>query len=46
MKRWPGIRHIRFWWKQHRFYSWGNNIGIMPSAAAMAYLSNIWEGRA
>ncbi len=52
MKRWWGIRHVRWAWLSHqvwahahRCYEWGIGLGI-PNDADLHLLDAIWEGRA
>jgi hypothetical protein len=52
MKRWPGIRHLRYYWHRYRCLRhaqmWGRmGIGLgYPNEADLATLDAIWEGRA
>ena len=50
MKRWPIIRHVRYYWlsyKLHRWaYSWFSvGIGLgYPNPSDTDYLNRIWRG--
>ena len=52
MKRWPIIRHIRYWWLRARVYQWAamwGDVGIglgVPNEADLAHLERIWRGEA
>lgn len=52
MKRWPVIRHIRFWylsWRVHRHAAaWAQcGIGVGgPNPADLDHLAAIWYGKA
>lgn len=52
MKRWPLIRHLRFWWLSYMLNRWvrmwaqrGIGVGdVNPSD--LRWLQDIWEGKA
>ena len=52
MKRWPVIRHIRYWYLGWKVYShaarWGAmGIGFgVPNPSDIEHLTAIWESRA
>lgn len=52
MKRWWGIRHIRFWWlrgKLYRFLDECHEVGIGfagPHPRDLEYLDAVWRGEA
>ena len=51
MKRWWGIRHIRYallGWKLDRFVARcrATGMGFGPSRADLDYLADVWAGRA
>lgn len=52
MKRWPIIRHIRWFWLRYRVERWAWYCGQMglglghPNPSDIAYLNDIWAGRA
>jgi hypothetical protein len=50
MRRWYGIRHVRFYWHSRRLAYWlslWHPYGyIVPSQADLDYLDAIWEGKA
>lgn len=52
MKRWPLIRHVRFWWHSYRVhrwaYMWGQaGVGLgWPNPSDLRWLQDIWEGKA
>jgi hypothetical protein len=52
MKRWPVIRHIRYWWLERKVERWcwqcyqvGLGLGHM-NPSDRAHLDDIWAGRA
>ncbi len=52
MKRWPIIRHVRFWWHAWRmqkhyaaYHSMGIGLGI-PAKSDIEHLEAIWRGEA
>jgi hypothetical protein len=52
MKRWPLIRHVRYWWLAYRVHRWawkwgqlGVGLGV-PNEADQRWLDEIWEGKA
>jgi hypothetical protein len=52
MKRWWGVRHIRYYWLSWRAYSWAQDwaqmgIGLgVPNESDMRTLDAIWRGEA
>lgn len=52
MKRWPIIRHIRFFWFQYRVFRWARmwyegGIGLgSPNPSDLYWLEEIWKGKA
>ena len=48
MKRWPIIRHARWFMASHRFWKWwddfGQHFGCHPNPADLAWLDRIWRG--
>lgn len=48
MKRWWGIRHIRYCIAMVRFNWWWNNVGrfygAVPASSDIAHLNAIWRG--
>lgn len=49
MKRWPIIRHIRWFLEMLSYRAWWNEVGrehwLAPSPRDVEYLKDIWEGR-
>ena len=49
MKRWPIIRHIRFFYLRWRFNVWwaayGQYLGAAPNESDLEHLQKVWEGR-
>lgn len=52
MKRWPIIRHVRYWWLSYRVHRWaidcfhlGLGLGH-PNPSDLRMLELIWEGKA
>lgn len=50
MKRWPIIRHYRYFCWKFRFWRWwwevGQHYGAAPDPGDLKYLEAIWQGRA
>ncbi len=50
MKRWPIIRHVRWFYLNWRFVCWwnglGRHLGAVPNDADLEYLDRVWEGEA
>lgn len=50
MRRWPGIRHLRWLilaWQFDRWWqAFGRRYWLVPNPADVAYLRDVWEGRA
>lgn len=52
MKRWPIIRHIRYWWGVYRVNRWARmwgQVGIglgYANPSDLQVLDNIWRGKA
>lgn len=50
MKRWPLIRHIRYFLLAREFRLWwegeGHMLGAFPNEADLRYLEDVWKGRA
>lgn len=52
MKRWPIIRHVRYWWLRRRVYNWASfcasfGLGLgHPNEADLEHLERIWRGEA
>jgi hypothetical protein len=52
MKRWPVIRHVRYWWLNYRVHMWAWNWGRMgiglgwPNDYDLKVLRDIWDGKA
>ena len=52
MKRWWGIRHLRYWWLRWRVYRWAGmmyecGLGLgCPNPADLRHLGDIWRGLA
>ena len=52
MKRWPVIRHLRYFWLRRQVYAWARmwadmGIGLGgPNASDLAHLQDIWTGKA
>lgn len=48
MKRWPVIRHVRWFWLAILFEIWwrrvGHRHGLVPSQSDLAYLDRVWRG--
>jgi hypothetical protein len=51
MKRWPVIRHIRYWLASYRVHRWAQlwgqgGVGLgWPNPSDLAHLDRIWTGR-
>lgn len=50
IKRWWGIRHVRYYIAAYQFNQWWNNFGrtfwLAPNDKDIQHLRDIWEGRA
>lgn len=52
MKRWPLIRHIRYFWSRMKVYEWASQWGELgigtghPNQSDLDYLEAIWKGKA
>lgn len=50
MKRWPIIRHIRWFYLHAKFWTWwervGCYLGAVPNEADLDYLERVWRGEA
>lgn len=50
MKRWPVIRHIRYWVLSIKFALWwgraGRHLGAFPNPNDIEYLNAVWRGKA
>ena len=50
MKRWPLIRHVRFFWAAWRLARWWKTVGshywLAPNPLDERYLEAIWKGKA
>jgi hypothetical protein len=51
IKRWPLIRHVRYFYHAWRLYRWARawnsiGIGIGPNPADIDHLEAIWRGKA
>jgi len=48
VKRWPLVRHLRFWWLRWRFQAWWWQCRslwwLAPHGTAEAYLGAVWRG--
>lgn len=49
MKRWPIIRHARWFWYSHRFWRWwdrtGRYLGVFPNARDTQFLHDVLNGK-
>lgn len=49
MKRWPIIRHIRWFWYMNQLRRWWNSVGkhywLTPNLEDIQFLNDVWEGR-
>lgn len=52
VKRWPIIRHIRYYWLSYRVHLWAMNWGSVgiglgwPNESDLRWLDDIWRGKA
>lgn len=46
VKRWLGIRHLRYLWHSWCFYRWWRYAKCQSTDADLKYLDDVWEGRA
>lgn len=52
MKRWPIIRHVRYWWLRYRVERWAytwymGGVGLgYPNPSDLKWLEDIWKGKA
>lgn len=50
MKRWPIIRHVRYFYLRTRFNIWWNTIGhvlgAFPNPSDIEFLEAVWKGDA
>jgi hypothetical protein len=48
MKKWPIIRHVRYFWLKFKFMVWWDKIGsrifIVPARRDLEYLEKVWRG--
>lgn len=48
MRRWPIIRHIRYWWLSRQFCRWWLEVGqyhwLAPNQLDLEYLDRVWRG--
>ena len=48
-KRWPIIRHVRWYMLQRNYWEWWYEVGFMlgafPNPADLKYMQDVWEGR-
>lgn len=48
MKRWPIIRHARYYWHLYHMRRWWalwSHFGYFPNAADIRFLDDIWTGK-
>jgi len=49
MKRWVGIRHLRYYWHSFQLARWmglwAPYGSIVPSPRDLEYLQQVWEGK-
>jgi hypothetical protein len=50
MKRWPVIRHIRYWILRYRLSRWidfcqRHGLGLVPQESDVRYLLDVWDGK-
>lgn len=50
VKRWPIIRHVRWFFLAWGFERWwqdyGRHLGAVPNQSDLRFLEAVWEGRA
>lgn len=50
MKRWPGIRHVRYFVLRSRFNMWwlsiGHMLGAFPNPRDVQFMDDVWSGKA
>ena len=48
MKRWPLVRHIRYYWLLYRYNRWWVQVGqwywLSMNPSDEAYLADVWKG--
>jgi hypothetical protein len=49
MKRWPIIRHVRYFYLSWCFWRWWRNfgglLGAVPNERDLNYLESVWKGK-
>jgi hypothetical protein len=50
MKKFWGVRHVRYWYCCFRYNRWWHRVGrhhwLIPAQEDLEYLRNVWEGKA